>query len=732
MSNPAPNAIDTNASFAQRSELALAVALLGVLTVLLIPLPPILLDMLLAFNLAVTVLLLLVTLSAKQPLDFSVFPSLLLLMTLLRLSLNVATTRLILLKGSAGLIVATFGNFVVGGNLIVGLVVFLILIIIQFVVITKGAGRISEVAARFTLDAMPGKQMAIDAELNSGGINETEARRRRHNLVREAEFYGAMDGASKYVRGDAIAALIITAINLVGGVILGLTRNLSIVDALRTYSILSVGDGLVSQIPALIVATASGILVTKASSQTSLGQEIGAQVLTNPRSLMIGAVIILCLGLTPGLPKIPFLLLAFGLWMVSRRLTAAATAAVNKAVEATPTAKLPLQLHLDDFLQTDRACVDIGARLIPLVDPKRGSGLLDRISGLRRELARKSGLWVPPIRVRDNIQLEPDGYRILIGGRDVARGQLRPDRWLAIDPGTTRLTIDGEATKDPAFGLPGKWIAESERARAELGGYTVVDAPSVLITHLGEIVRRHSHELLSREDLKTLIDKAKETAAAVIDELIPNVLTMGAVHRVLSLLLEERVPISNLTRILESLANHASVTKDPYDLTEKVRIDMGRAVCDRFRDEEGRIHALVLDPRVEVELRRSLQEKNLALEPARLEKLVSRLADEWRKSNAQGKEVALLTDAGFRRPLHNVLARALPDLAVIAYQEVPSDLLLEVVGLLKPDDIASGGATKARVPGSVRRSDNALVRLRRHRPCGSHLERRQGSMFRVC
>jgi flagellar biosynthesis protein FlhA len=680
-------ASDANLPFAQRSELVLSFALLGVLVVLLVPLPPVLLDLLLAFNLGITILLLLVTLSATQPLEFSVFPSVLLLMTLLRLSLNVATTRLILLHGSAGKIVAAFGNFVVGGNLVIGLVIFLILIIIQFVVITKGASRISEVAARFTLDAMPGKQMAIDAELNAGAIDEPEARRRRQHLMREAEFHGAMDGASKFVRGDAIAGLVITAINLIGGAIIGVTRDMTIGQAVHTYSILTVGDGLISQIPALIVATAAGILVTKATSETSLGHEIGSQFLTNPKPLVAGAVILIALAATPGLPKVPFLLLAAGLWTASRRLTAAA-ARPAKEKEPAAAPRPPAEVQMEQFLQTDRACVEIGARLIPLVDPKRGAGLLDRIGALRRDLARKSGLWVPPVRVRDNIQLDVDTYRILIGGREVARGMLRPDHWLAIDPGGTRLALEGEATHDPAFGLPAKWISENDRQRAELAGYTVVDAPSVLITHLGEIVRRHSDELLSREDLKRLIDKVKESAPAVVDELIPNVLTMGALHRVLTLLLEERVPITNLTRILESLANHAPVTKDPAELAERVRVDQGRAICDRFRDEHGRIHAIVLDPRLETDFRRSLHEKNLVLEPARLEKLIVRLATEFRKASARGQEVALLADTSLRRPLRQALGRALPDLAVVAYPEVPNNLLLQPVAMIKLDDVA--------------------------------------------
>jgi flagellar biosynthesis protein FlhA len=689
----------------QRSELVLSVALLGVLVVLLVPLPPPLLDLLLAMNLGLTILLLLVTLSATKALDFSVFPSLLLLLTLFRLALNVATTRLILLKGSAGHIVSTFGNFVVGGSLVVGLVIFLILIIIQFVVITKGAGRISEVAARFTLDGLPGKQVAIDAELNSGAIDDAEARRRRQQLLREAEFYGAMDGASKFVRGDAIAALIITAINLIGGFVIGLTRNMSFAQSFRTFSILSIGDGLVSQIPALIVATASGMLVTKATTQTSLGVEIGVQMTMNPRPLYVGALILLVLALAPGLPLLPFAVLAGLLYFGAARLmTGARQGALPQDVPApsagTSNATKPTaEMRLDDFLQTDQATVEVGARLIPLVDPRRGNGLLDRVAGLRRDLARKDGLWVPPIRLRDNIQLESNTYRILIGGREVARGQLRSERLLAIDPGKTHLAVDGEATKDPAFGLPARWIHENDRQRAELVGFTVVDAPSVLITHLGEIIRRHAHELFSREDLKLLIDKARETNPSVIDELLPNMLAMGTLHRVLCLLLEEHVPISNLPRILEGLAHHAPATKDPLELTERVRVDLGRVICDRYRDTQGRLHAIILDPRLELELRRTLQDKMLAIDPGRLEKMIVFLLNEWRKATARGQDIALLTDAGLRRPLRHAIMRSMPDLAIIAFQEVPGDLLLEPVAMLKPEDLG-GVAPEVRGPKS--------------------------------
>jgi flagellar biosynthesis protein FlhA len=673
-----------------RSELVLALALLGVLVVLLIPLPPVLLDLLLALNLGMTVLLLLITLSATEPLDFSVFPAVLLLMTLFRLSLNVATTRLILLSGHAGTIVAAFGNYVVGGNLVVGLVIFLILVIIQFVVITKGAGRISEVSARFTLDAMPGKQMAIDAELNSGAIDEVEARRRRKYLMREAEFHGAMDGASKFVRGDAIAGLIVTGINLVGGVILGLSRGMDVSQAIHTYSILTVGDGLVAQIPALIIATASGILVTKSNSQSSLGQEIGVQFTNSSRPLLIAAGILLGLAAMPGLPKLPFVALAAALWFITRQMNQPKPATTPTAA-AGPTReqaeKQTAEAVFDEFLQNDRARIEISVRLIPLLDPKRGTGLLDRISGLRRDLARSHGLWVPPIRVRDNMSLESETYRFLIHGREVARGKVALNQWLAIGTQDAPPPLEGEVVAEPAFGIPSKWISETQMARAELLGLTVVDAPGVMVTHLGEILRKHAAELLGREDLKILVDKVRATSPSVVDELIPNILNMGTLHRVLSLLLDEHVPISNLTRILESLSTHAPTVKDPGDLAERVRGDMGRILCDRFRDANSRFSALVFDPRVEMEFRRALHDRQLALESSRLEKLIVRLSNEWRRASFAGKETALLTDTTLRRPLRQTLARSLPELAVIAYQEVPTDFILQPVALIKLDDL---------------------------------------------
>ena len=685
MATPAPLGMN------QRSELLFPLAVMAVLVVLIVPLPTGLLDVLLTLNLSVTILLLLVTLGVEQPLELSVFPSALLLLTLGRLSLNVATTRLILGQGEAGKIVETFGNYVVGGNLVVGLVVFLILVIIQFVVITKGATRISEVGARFVLDAMPGKQMAIDADLNAGSINDVEAKRRRAFLLQEAQFYGAMDGASKFVRGDAVAAIVITGINLVGGVIIGLMNGMPLVQALKVYAILTVGDGLVSQIPALIIATAAGILVTKSSNEQGLGTEIGSQFFAKKQPLQIGAGLLGLLSLAPGMPMLPFLILSGALWYVSRKVKTPAEKAADittetqrSAAAAVPT---PMEEHLSEFLETDRACVEIGRHLIPLVDPKRDLGLLQRIATVRKDLAKRCGLWIPLVRIRDNSQLRDDEYRILVGGQEVGRGTIHIGQVLAIHPEGAPIPLNGREAKDPTFGLPAKWIAEIDRTQAEIRGCTVVDAPGVLVTHLREALKRHAGDLLSREDLSKLIAKARESSSAVVDELIPNMLSMGAVHRVLSLLLHERVPITNLTRILESLAHNAPTIKDPEELAERARSYLARAICEPFIDPQNRIHAIIFEPSLELELRRNQQDKKMAIPPDAFEALIVRLAKTLRTAGQSGVEVALLVDSQLRRPLKNLLLRGLPDLTVVSFTDVPNDVLLEAEYIIKRDEV---------------------------------------------
>ena len=671
----------------ERGEAILSFGLLGVLVVLLVPLPPILLDMLLAMNLAFTILLLLVTISVKQPLDVSVFPSLLLLMTLFRLSLNVATTRLILLDGDAGRIVSTFGGFVVGGNLVVGLVIFLILVVIQFIVITKGSTRVSEVAARFTLDALPGKQMAIDAELSAGTIDESTAKERRQTLTQEAEFYGAMDGAGKFVRGDAIAGLVITGINLLGGVLLGMTDGLSIGQAISRFSVLTIGDGLVSQIPALIIATSAGILVTKATTKISLGSEIGGQLLSNHRPLGVAAVILAFVSLTPGLPKIPFLALAVVIFVVSRQAKTNLDNLQSEEQQAEPIAPSSVERHVDEFLQTERAGVEIGVRLIPLVETHNDQGLAERVRVLRRDLTKKHGIWIPSIRLRDSLQLGPDTYRVLIGGREVARGELRTDKLLSIDPGNTNGELEGEDTTDPAFGLPAKWIANSQRHRAELKGFTVVDPPTVLITHLGEVLTRFAPELFSREDMQQLLDKVRETSPTVIDELKPDVIRMGDLHQVLVLLLQERVPLTNLTRILEVVAHVAPHVKDSALIADRIREQLGRDILDRLRDSNGHIKVAVLDPRLEARLGEMIRESQLQLPANVLEKLVGRLHELWQKSSLAGTEFTLLTNASLRRPFRHTIERSVPDLSVTAYSEVPADVTIDFEYIIRSEEI---------------------------------------------
>lgn len=656
---------------------------------MLVPLPQWLLDVLLAANLAATILLLLVTLSAKRALELTVFPSLLLLLTLYRLSLNVATTRLILLEGDAGHIVTAFGNYVVGGELVVGLTIFLILVIIQFMVITKGAGRIAEVSARFTLDAMPGKQMAIDAELNAGSINDKEARRRRDELSRETEFYGAMDGASKFVRGDAIAGLIITGVNLIGGIIMGVVNGMSFSQSVRTFSILSVGDGLVTQIPALVIATTAGILVTKTTSDDSLGDEIGGQLFTSRRSIWVGAGILGLIALMPGLPKLPFLGISVGMVMLARRKTEPVAVAVPpEGTDPEKAAAPDDERYLDEFLLTDRAVVEVGARLVPFIQSKRVKGLSERITALRREFSRTQGLWIPPIRVNSNLTgLQPEEYRILVAGRRVAGGELRTEQLLAILPEGRQVTVTGEATTEPAFGLNARWINLESRRSAEIQGCTVVDPLSVMITHLGEVLKNFAHELLTREALKQMLDRAREFAPTIVDEIKPEIIRMGTLHQVLIQLAEDRIPLADITLILESIVNHAPQSKSSEELTDHVRVDLGRLVCERFRAADGRLRVIAMEPKLDTRMRQSLHQDQLALGAGPLTRLIEAIGKEARESDRRQLPLALLVDQKVRRPLKRLLARTSPEVGVIAYQEVPNDLIIDSAVMLQYDDI---------------------------------------------
>lgn len=683
---------DSNFAFLQRSELWLSTTFLITLVVLIIPLPTFLLDMLLACNIAAAVMLLLVTLGAKKPLDVSVFPSMLLLLTLFRLSLNVATTRLILLDGDAGKIVLTFGDFVVGGNLIVGIVIFLILVTIQFIVITKGATRISEVNARFTLDAMPGKQMAIDAELNTGAINEKEAKQRRANLTREAEFYGAMDGASKYVRGDAIAGLIIMVVNILGGMTLGIMNGQSVTDALQVYSILTIGDGLVSQIPALVIATSAGMLVTKSASESSLGDEINQQVSDGYRSLYVGPLILLIIAMTPGFPKLPFFVIAGAVLAYVLYAKRRDDAERDKPTEqeTAPAEELsPEEKGLQKFLKTERIVVEIGAGLISLVEPKKGKGIAERITSLREEVAQEHGFWIPKARIRDNLQIKVNEYRFLICGREIARGQLMVNHCLAINPGNITTELEGEATRDPAFDLPAKWIPETLRRRAEVLGYTVVDAPTTLITHLSESLRRHAHELLSRQDLQLMLEKLKEIAPTTVDEIKPDTVRPATLHQVLVNLLREGIPITSLEKIVESAVQFGPQHKDAVQLTEKIRGGIGHLICDRFRDSRGRVRVIILEPKLEHQFRQNASPESILLRPEELERLIQQLQTKWETTRLKNEPAAVLVDSSIRYPLHRTIFRSLPELSIIAYNEIPPDLLIDSVGIIRFQEVVS-------------------------------------------
>lgn len=661
------------------------------LVVLIVPLPAFLLDMFLAVNLASAILLLLITLSAKRPLDVSVFPSLLLLMTLFRLALNVATTRKILLEGDAGKIVATFGDLVVGGNLIVGCVIFLILVTIQFIVITKGATRISEVNARFTLDALPGKQMAIDAELNVGAIDEKEAKQRRADLASEAEFYGAMDGASKYVRGDAIAGLVIMVVNILAGVLIGISESMPIADAVKLYTLLTIGDGLVSQVPALIIATSAGILVTKSSSDSNLGEEIGAQMLTGHRALLPGAFILACMVFVPGLPKIPFLLLAAGVVAIVNhaKKTEAQAEEKEKQDAQPPTApETPTdENNMDDFLQSDRIVIEIGAGLIHLVEPKKGKGIVDRVTTLRKDIGDQFGFWVPKVRIRDNLQIDVLEYRFILCGRIVGTGQIQPNDYLAINPGNVSAKIDGTETTDPAFGLPAKWITESNRRRAEISGFTVVDPATVLITHLGECLKRHSHELLSREDLQKMLDRLKEIAPTIVAEIKPDTLPAGVLHQILVNLLNESVSITDLEKIIESSIHHYAQFKTVPELTERVRTDIGPIIVDRFRDSTGRIRVILLEPKLEHKLRQESNGEMIGMQPDHLAKLVDKYKQAWELASMKNEPAAVLVDSTLRRAMRQTVHRSLPQVSIIAYNEIPGDLLIEPISIVRDTDI---------------------------------------------
>ena len=683
------------AAFLRRyADWIIGIGVLGLVMTLVTPLPPAFLDILLAINIATSLLLLLLTMNTRSAADLSAFPSLLLFATLFRLGLNVASTRLILSGGEAGAIITAFGDYVCGDNLAVGIVVFLILVIIQFVVITKGSGRISEVSARFVLDAMPGKQMAIDADLNSGLIDADEARRRRERIASEAEFYGAMDGASKFVRGDAIAGLIITALNLVGGIALGSFAGMSIGDAAERYSLLTIGDGLVSQIPALLISTASGVLVTKASDDSSLGVQVLTQVTGRPRATLIAAGMLFAIGLVPGLPKLPFFLLATLLvigWRATRG-SEEAQAQEEAARTAVPAKAEPSAAEKEseatlESLKIDRVALEIGYRLIPLVQDPRGQGILDHISQLRRRFASREGLVLPPVRIKDNIKLAPNAYRILVGGQEVARGEIEPGQHLAMDSGAVAGKISGTPTVDPAFGLPALWIPEATKDEAEILGYTVIDPVSVLVTHLSEVLRSALGDILTRDDVKELVENAKKISPAVVEELVPAKIGYGEVQAVMRNLLREGVSIRNVPLILEVIADHVARTKDTDTLAELVRQRLGRALCESHADRNGTVHAVTLDPGIEQRLAAavggSTDPESPGVNPAYLQRLVERIGESIASATRGGADVVLLARSNVRRFLGELVRASLPKVSVLSYQEVVPAKSVQTIGVVR-------------------------------------------------
>jgi flagellar biosynthesis protein FlhA len=629
--------------------------------------------MLLSMDLCLALIILLVTMYNREALEFTVFPSLLLVVTLFRLALNIAATRLILGQGYAGKVIEVFGTFVTAGNPVVGFIIFIIIMVVQFIVITKGAGRIAEVAARFTLDAMPGKQMAIDADLNSGLINEEQARARRSKISREADFYGAMDGASKFVRGDAVAAIIITIVNIIGGFVVGIwQQGLTFQDSLLTFTRLTIGDGLVTQLPALMISTGTGMLVSRAASMSNLGEEISTQIFSYPKTLAIASAVMVAFVFIPGFSKIPFILLAIGAASMAYSGYIRQKEEKRKAIEPKPVVKG--EEKVEDYLHVDPMELEIGYGLIPLVDVKQGGDLLDRITMVRRQLAGELGIVIPPIRIRDNIQLKPNEYRLKIRTIIVGKGELMSGAYLAMDPGTVTKKVRGVATVEPAFGLPALWITESQKEAADMAGYTVVELPAVLATHLTEIVKRHAHSLVSRQDVKNLLDSVKENNAAVVEELIPGMLSLGDIHKVLQNLLRERVSIRDLSHILETLADVAPKNKNTEVLTEYVRNGLSAQICAMFKDESGVIPVLTIDPNLEAKLESNLQETEtgfrLALSPGDVGRIMEKVGAQIEKVKAKSEIPIIICSPTIRSQLKRLTETNYPDLVVLSYNEI--------------------------------------------------------------
>ena len=664
-----------------RQDVFLAVTMVSIIAVMILPMPSFILDILLSISISIGLTIMITSIYIRRPMDFSVLPSVLLMATLFRLSLNVATTRIILLKGnegieSAGQVIKSFGNFVVGGNYAVGVIIFLILVIVNFVVITKGAGRIAEVAARFTLDAMPGKQMAIDADLNTGLIDDDEARSRRAHISQEADFYGSMDGASKFVRGDAVAGLIITAINIIGGLIIGvMQKDMPIGEAATTYTILTIGDGLVSQIPALIISTAAGIVVSRAGTDSDIGKDITTQVLVNPKAMITLSAMLMVLGFVPGLPHTPFFLVAAVAGGLAYFITRTDTEEITGDEGGEPELEEP---QIETFLELDPLSLEIGYGLIPLVDGSSGE-LLSKIKAMRRQVASELGFVVSPIHIKDNLQLRPHEYSFLIRGVEIARGEVIIGNWLAVASEETDK-IDGIPTKEPAFGLPAYWIDEKDVEKAQMSGYMVVDPATVIGTHLTELIRSHAWELLTRSEMQNMLDNVAKSYPKIVEELIPGNLTLGAVQRVLQNLLKERVPIKDIMTVFETLLDYSPNIKDPEMLTEYVRQALSRTITKQYMDEKGKLPVFTLDPTYEKLL---MPSDNSALSPDTINRLVKSIENVLASGKLKGMQPVILCSANVRKYLRRIVERISSSIVVLSSGEIMNNINLDIRGMVK-------------------------------------------------
>jgi flagellar biosynthesis protein FlhA len=692
--------VRSNLSGLKQGNLGIPLMLLVMLGMVMLPIPPFLLDVLFTFSIALSIVVLLVAIYALRPLDFAVFPTILLAATLLRLALNVASTRVVLLNGqdgndAAGKVIQAFGEVVIGGNYVVGIVVFAILMIINFVVVTKGAGRISEVSARFTLDAMPGKQMAIDADLNAGLIDQVEAKKRRSEVSQEADFYGSMDGASKFVRGDAIAGLLILFINLIGGVAIGIFQHsLSFADAGRIYTLLTIGDGLVAQIPSLLLSTAAAIMVTRVSSSEDMGAQVNRQMFASPRVLAVTAAIMIAMGLVPGMPHFSFISLglvaaAAAYWIANKQRTTKESEIkeVQRQQELLPAQKAQevKELGWDDVTPVDMVGLEVGYRLIPLVDRNQGGQLLARIKGVRKKLSQEMGFLMPSVHIRDNLDLQPNAYRLTLMGVSVAEAEVYPDRELAINPGQVFGPLNGIASKDPAFGLEAVWIDPGQRDQAQSLGYTVVDASTVVATHLNQVLHKHAHELLGHEEVQQLMQLLAKTSPKLAEELVPGMISLSTLLKVLQALLQEQVPVRDIRTIAEAIANVAVKSQDPAAMVSAVRVALARAIVQSIVGLELELPVITLEPRLEQILLNSIQkagqgsEEGILLEPGMAEKLQRSLVDAAQRQEMLGKPVILLVAGPVRAMLSRFARLAVPSIHVLAYQEIPDNKQVTIV-----------------------------------------------------